>query len=73
MTTPIKIGSIRALKETPLIKFDTVLILFRIGEEIEAIAWTDPVLTISGISNDNYLVQNSIVNDIWATPTSIPL
>jgi hypothetical protein len=44
-----------------------------IGGEIEAIAWTDPVLTISGISNGNYLVQISIVNDIRATPTSIPL
>src|SRR5271169_4813772 len=29
-----------------------------IGEEIESIARTDSVLTISGISNDNDLVEN---------------
>ena len=50
--------------------FDFIVL---IGEEIEAIAWTDPVLTISGISNGNYLVQISIVNDNRATPSSIPL
>jgi hypothetical protein len=65
--------SIRAPKETPLIKSDNCFdFIALIGEEIEAIARTDPVLTISGISNGNYLVQISIVNDIRATPTSIP-